>query len=192
MIYTAIPYLILSCIPFIKRKTLLFQILFSSIIFYLTYHKYSYDNYTFLVHLFLFFFLQMVMVIDFRSKKIPNRYILSILLILIVFVVNKYLHTKEIWILIMPFIRMFCFFAGFYLIYLLSRKGIGGGDVKLLGVLALMFSGYQMLLLLLFSSLLALFYIACLYGVKKIKSKKDKIAFGPFICIVFFVMCLCL
>lgn len=69
----------------------------------------------------------------------------------------------------------------FLLIALVSRGGMGGGDVKLMGVLGLALGWQQVLLV----SLLAFVLGAVISGfllLLKIKGCKDPVPFGPFIC----------
>ena len=70
----------------------------------------------------------------------------------------------------------------FFLIAFLSKGGMGGGDIKLLGVLGI-WLGWKLTMLLILLS----FFIGALVSVfliiTKIKSRKDYIPFGPFIAI---------
>lgn len=67
-----------------------------------------------------------------------------------------------------------------FLIMVLSRGGMGGGDVKFAAVLGLWF-GWQYSLLILFIAFLLGGLIAIVLIVTQIKGRKDYIPFGPFI-----------
>lgn len=74
----------------------------------------------------------------------------------------------------------------FLLIAILSKGGIGGGDIKLIGVLGFIL-GFKLSLL----NTLISFFVGAVVSVFlilfKIKDKKDSIAFGPFISIAFLI-----
>jgi len=67
-----------------------------------------------------------------------------------------------------------------YLIVILSRGGMGGGDVKLAAMLGA-FLGWRLLLLNLFLSFLFGGVIATILLLLKIKGRKDYIPFGPYL-----------
>ena len=72
------------------------------------------------------------------------------------------------------------------LIAVLSKGGMGGGDIKLMGMLGF-WLGWKLTIIALFFSflfggLISIFLLAC-----KIKNKKDMIPFGPFLCLGTFV-----
>lgn len=135
----------------------------------------------FLEHIILLSILLIGGVIDLRHSIIPNLLTYLGLATGLVFSLIDRTHTIE---------RLlgFCVgFGGFYLISLLSllilkKEGMGGGDIKLAGVIGL-FLGWQLVL---FAFYIASF-LAALVGVIYIAIQKGKdhhrIPFGPFLAI---------
>lgn len=80
-------------------------------------------------------------------------------------------------------------FCLFLLLAVLSNGGMGGGDIKLVAVLGLWF-GWQQLLLLMFLAFLGGGLVGGMLLVLKLKSRKDGIAFGPFLVLAAFIVSL--
>lgn len=74
----------------------------------------------------------------------------------------------------------------FLIIVILSKGGMGGGDVKLIGVLGFIL-GIKMVLLNIFLSFILGAIISIFLLLFKIKERKDSIPFGPFICLAFII-----
>ena len=74
----------------------------------------------------------------------------------------------------------------FLLISIVYNGGLGGGDIKLIGVLGFIL-GIKMILLNIFLSFILGAIISIFLLLFKIKGKKDPIPFGPFICIAFMI-----
>ncbi|WP_053957097.1 prepilin peptidase [Inediibacterium massiliense] len=70
--------------------------------------------------------------------------------------------------------------GGFFLIIAILTNAMGGGDIKLMGVLGLFF-GWKMIVFITFFSFCIGSILSILLILFKIKNKKDPIAFGPFI-----------
>ncbi len=68
------------------------------------------------------------------------------------------------------------------LIYLISRGGMGAGDVKISFVLGI-WLGFQGMLVCLFLAFILGGIIGVILLASKIKSRKDPIPFGPFLCL---------
>ena len=68
----------------------------------------------------------------------------------------------------------------FLLLAVLSKGGMGGGDIKLMAVLGLWF-GWQQALLLIFLAFLSGGSLALLLLFLKKKKRKDAVPFGPFL-----------
>lgn len=75
----------------------------------------------------------------------------------------------------------------FLLIVILSKGGMGGGDVTLIGALGFVI-GIKYILLTIFLSFILGALISLILLATKIKTKKDPIPFGPFIVISFFIV----
>lgn len=126
----------------------------------------------------------LIAIIDHREMIVPNR-ILSVLLgirggILIMECIqnrnSEYL--KEI--VISPFLGFILGGGIFFLCWLLTKKGIGAGDVKLFAVIGA-YTGSGVLFPIMFlSALLSAVYGIIMLGFHKLKWK-DSIPFGPFV-----------
>lgn len=77
----------------------------------------------------------------------------------------------------------------FLLIIVLSKGGMGGGDVTLIGALGFIL-GVKYILLTIFISFMLGAIISLGLLATKIKTKKDPIPFGPFIILAFFIVLL--
>ena len=120
--------------------------------------------------------------IDYKSRKIPNRFLLVMLVLRTVLLFAECLLYGELWMSIMISAFMGFVFAGgmFLLCYLISRGGIGAGDVKLFAVLGY-YVGAGAVFSVTFLTVLtaAVFSVAALFA-KKVSLKKE-IPFAPFI-----------
>jgi leader peptidase (prepilin peptidase)/N-methyltransferase len=74
----------------------------------------------------------------------------------------------------------------FYLVALLSRGGMGGGDIKLAAMIGA-FLGWQRLLLTIFLATLFGSVVGIPLLVLKLKGRKDPIPFGPFLSLGAFI-----
>lgn len=129
----------------------------------------------FFKYIFIFSLLLLISCIDLKTGLIPNR--LTLLLFLWIF----------LWQLFYPYLppesAALGFLAGgglFYLIALLSRGGMGGGDVKLMAVLGLAAGWPYMLLIFLLS-----FVMGAAAGMGLLifgkKTRKHPLPFAPFL-----------
>lgn len=126
-----------------------------------------------------------LIVYDFRWMILPNKIILPLYFLAVIFVVVKLWASADI-IKSLSELVLAVFIGGgiFYILFRVSKeKWIGGGDVKLgllLGALAL--TPMNAMMLLFFASLLGCIYILPRMLSKKI-TKHTKIPFGPFLII---------
>lgn len=74
----------------------------------------------------------------------------------------------------------------FLLIAILSNGGMGGGDIKLMGMLGFWF-GWQTILFITLFAFITGSIMSILLLISKLKSRKDAIPFGPFIVISVFI-----
>lgn len=120
--------------------------------------------------------------IDYQSQKIPNRILLVMLVVRTVILLAECLLYRKLWMSIMISAFMGLIFAGgmFLLCYLISRGGVGAGDVKLFAVLGYyMGSGAVFSVTFLTVLTAAVFSVVALLA-KKVNLKKE-IPFAPFI-----------
>jgi leader peptidase (prepilin peptidase)/N-methyltransferase len=152
--------------PLVELLTsFLFTVLFSKFYFTIYFFKYA----------FLFSLLIVISFIDLQIQIIPDGLVILGLITGLIF----------------TFIDRYYPFSGYFLgaligggilllIALLSRGGMGGGDVKLMLFLGL-FLGWEKTLLTLFLSFVAGGFFGILVLVTGKKGRKDPIPFGPFI-----------
>ena len=116
--------------------------------------------------------------VDLESQIIPDEFIVFGFAVIIIFIVisvfrgNLELLNSGIGLLLGGGI--------FLLIAVLSNGAMGGGDIKLMALLGFWF-GWQSILLIMFLSFVLGAIISVTLLLFKIKSRKDKIPFAPFI-----------
>ncbi|MDK2800101.1 MAG: leader peptidase (prepilin peptidase) / N-methyltransferase [Clostridiales bacterium] len=122
--------------------------------------------------------------IDFKYSIIPNRIILVLLIGGIIYnILDKELTYVD---------SIAGFFAASFpllVIAVLSKGGMGGGDVKLMAVAGI-FLGWQLILLALFLASMIGSVVGIALIVLKIKKRKDLIPFGPFLAAGIFIVML--
>jgi len=121
-------------------------------------------------------------VIDFKEKRIPNNIILAMLAAWIIAITPYlFLNTNAAISLLIDSALGFAIGGGmFLLVYIISRKSIGGGDVKFMAAAGL-FLGYNGVLpTILCGSILAALAGLTLIIMKKI-TRKDTIPLAPFL-----------
>jgi leader peptidase (prepilin peptidase)/N-methyltransferase len=158
----------------------------NGIMFVMLYNKFGL-NLDFLFYSILFSLLIVIFFIDMYYQIIPNG--LNIL-ILVFAVLNKILqnlfYNKPL-NLIDSLLGLIISSGIFLLIIIVSKGAMGGGDMKLIGVLGFIL-GFKKIILTIFLSFIFGGLISILLLIFKIKSRKDPIAFGPFICLAFVFM----
>ncbi|WP_312702227.1 prepilin peptidase [Sedimentibacter sp.] len=130
--------------------------------------------------------LLVVIFIDLKEMIIPDSLVLCILILSVVHKsVNYFLYS-------MPFglldsvLGLLAAGGVFLIIVLVSRGGMGGGDVTLIGALGFVL-GLRYILLTIFLSFILGAVISVFLLAAKIKTRKDPIPFGPFIVTGFFI-----
>ncbi|MEA5095470.1 MAG: prepilin peptidase [Sedimentibacter saalensis] len=124
--------------------------------------------------------------IDLKEMIIPDSLVLSILVLSVIHkTVNYFLYgiSPE---LISSFLGLLVAGGLFTAIVLISRGGMGGGDVTLMGALGFVL-GFKNILLNIFVSFVLGAIISIVLLAAKIKTRKDPIPFGPFIVLGFFI-----
>lgn len=140
---------------------------------------------------FVFFaFLTLILValtmIDYDLQIIPDE--LNLLLLVLGVVYLLVVRLPEVSLLgLLPHLIGFVVGGGlFLLIAVVSKGGMGGGDIKLMAALGLWF-GWQQLLVLMFISFVSGAAVSLLLMGIKLKGRKDAIPFGPFIAFAAYV-----
>lgn len=134
-----------------------------------------------LVHLALLGAGLWLLVIDVRTHRLPNRIVLPTLAALLVLVIIEALLTGQVRSLIGAALGMLIL-GGFYAaLRLVSREGMGGGDVKLAAVIGIVLGwhGWQELAVGAASAfMLGALYALVLMALRR-ADRSTRIAFGP-------------
>lgn len=135
----------------------------------------------------LAFLLAAIAVIDYENRIIPNHLQLHLVAAGIFEYIILFLTEKEDfpYKLVGNCLMGFGVFAILFLIALLS-KGLGGGDIKLLGLIGCM-CGYTITVSILFWALVSSASVSIVLLLKKKKGKKDTMPFAPFIWIGYLI-----
>ena len=123
-----------------------------------------------------------ISVSDIKTKTIPNKLVLIMLAAWVVTMIPLTLLDTEIaYMLVID--SLIGFAVGgiiFLLAYIISRKGLGGGDVKFMAVAGLYLGFYGVIPAMLYGSILAAITGIVLLIIKKL-GRKDKMPFAPFL-----------
>ena len=120
--------------------------------------------------------------LDMKYMKIPNNIILAGLVLFVGFFFFEWLfmHEKVLLLLKEAFFGLLLGGGVFLAVELISRSGLGAGDVKLFGWLGLMLTWRGVFNIIFFSILLIVIYAVALLIARK--AKKDyRIPMGPFV-----------
>jgi leader peptidase (prepilin peptidase)/N-methyltransferase len=140
------------------------------------------DTLILLWHILLVVFGYIATVSDIKTKKIPNKLILIMLVAwAITMIPLMFQETTRAISLLRDSVLGFGLGGGlFLLVYAISKKGIGGGDVKFMAVTGLYLGLYGIIPAMLCGSILAAITGLSLLLLKKIK-RKDTIPLAPFL-----------
>ena len=155
--------------------------LVSAVLFLLSFYYLGFSAH-FFKYVVIFNLLLLVSFIDLEVGLIPNRFVLIIL----------------IWVLLWqlfypglsPLSALLGFIVGaglFFIIVLLSRGGMGGGDVKLMAVLGLAAGWPDVLIVMVLAFVLGAVTGAGLLISRK-KTRRDALAFAPFLMLAFILV----
>jgi leader peptidase (prepilin peptidase)/N-methyltransferase len=128
----------------------------------------------FFIYIFLFLSLIIITVIDLEHQIIPD--VITLPGIILGLLINFFLGQGLINYLIGSLVGGGLFF----LVAVMSKGGMGGGDIKLISMLGAFLGWFNILLTILISSFLGAVIGLALIIIKK-KKRKDPIPFGPFI-----------
>lgn len=120
--------------------------------------------------------------IDIKSKTIPNKLILIMIgAWLLIMALMVLIDTELAVLMLKDSILGFIIGGGLFLIvYLISRKGLGGGDVKFIAATGLYIGFARTISVILYGSILATLFVLILLLLKKI-GRKDPIPLVPFL-----------
>lgn len=148
--------------------------LLTGVLFLWLFNKFLIDIY-FLKYAVLTSLLIVVTFIDLKTQEIPDGLIYFGLVAGLLF--NLYNIRTD---MVTGIIGFFLGGGAFLLIAMLTGGAMGGGDIKLMGVLGLFF-GWKLIILIAFISFLLGAVVSLALIATKIKGRKDYIPFGPFI-----------
>ena len=140
------------------------------------------DMFTFLWYQVILAYSYIAAVHDFKNKSIPNTLILGMISTWFFMMIFKFFVDSNMAISLLKE-SMIGFFIGgilFLLVYILSKKGLGGGDVKYIAASGLYIGFSGILSVSLIGSLLAAIVGLILIYLKKIKPK-DTMPLVPFL-----------
>ena len=129
-----------------------------------------------------------VSIIDYYHQIIPNETVLFTLIIGIIYRISTYFAFDEnLFTILKQSLLGFLIGGGFYfLIFILTRGNMGGGDIKLMAALGVWLgavdTGLSIFLTFMIGAVVSVFLLAT-----KIKGRKDAIPFGPFIVLGTFI-----
>ena len=140
------------------------------------------DSFTLLRFQLLIIIGYIVAVSDIKEKRIPNSLVLAMLLgWAMIMVPQLFLQTDSAIALLADSALGFAIGGGmFFLVYILSRKGLGGGDVKFMAATGLFLGVFGILPAMLCGTVLASLFGFVLIILKKI-GRKDTIPLAPFL-----------
>ena len=122
------------------------------------------------------FFLSLIMMTDFEQYIIFNKMLLPFAILSLPFIII--LNCSMVNHLSAAIIGGGIFF----ILMMISKNGLGGGDVKLIFVLGLWF-GVDGLTFIILSGTILAGLIALIFLLTKIKNRQDFFAYGPYFCI---------
>ena len=127
-----------------------------------------------------------IALIDLQEMIIPDILVISILAVSIIYKIASYFLYNSPINLLDSIGGLALSAILFILIILVSKGGMGGGDVTLIGSLGFIL-GIKGILLTIFLSFILGAVISLILLALKIKGRKDPIPFGPFIILGFFI-----
>lgn len=147
--------------------------------------NYGLSFYSFFYMIFISLLL-IVAIIDYKKGIIPNVLILFGLIFGMVYNISIVITTYSFDRLKEGIIGFLVGTAIIFIIILVSRGGMGAGDLKLMGVIGL-FLGYKGVILTIFLGVLLGGIFAIIILIAKLKERKSTIPFGPFLCMGAFI-----
>ncbi len=169
-----------------KTYPLFFLVLLvTGILFVLLFYKFH-ISFPFMIYSFILSLLIIIAFIDIDFKIIPDMLVLSILVGAIVYEFKLSFEYKSFVNLLDSILGLIIGGFLFILIYIFSKGGIGGGDIKLISVLGFIL-GIPKIFLSIFLSFLLGGVVSIVFLAFRIKKKEDSIPFGPFIVLAFII-----
>ena len=175
----------IACWQMTEKKFKIILIVGSALIFWpsaFLMQQYDYHMLKILRYWMILYALFLLSFVDYKKRMIPNKSLLALLGIRLLFLAVECICFPEIWfeILISSFCGLFGGGLLFLIAGLIARKGLGMGDVKMIAVTGF-YLGFQVLMSDLILSLL-LTIIGGLYNlIIRKQSMKSEMPFAPFL-----------
>lgn len=156
---------------------------FNGVFYLMLFYKFGL-NLDFIFYSIIFSILIIIFFIDLYHQIIPNGLNILILVLGIIYKFLQFILYNKPLDLINSLLGLIIASGVFLLIIIISKGGMGGGDMKLIGVLGFII-GLKRIVLTIFLSFIIGAIISIFLLLFKIKGRKDPIPFGPFICLAF-------
>ena len=124
--------------------------------------------------------------IDYEHQVISDKMVLNMLIIAIIYKLITYFYLRLPVDWTSSLIGLLIGGGFLLLVALVSRGGMGGGDIKLMGVLGF-WLGWKLTIVAMLISFITGAFLSALLLLFKIKGGKDVIPFGPFIALAAFI-----
>lgn len=125
-------------------------------------------------------FMLTLAVIDAKLYIIPNSILIMWLVFRLIFIALEVLVTFTIYPVISSFLGAFIVFMLFLAVYYITKRSLGGGDVKLSFVLGLSLTTYFVFTAVFYALLLSAVFSIIALATKKL-TRKDALPLGPFL-----------
>ena len=153
---------------------------------YLTLYNYFGVGLQFVFYAVVVDILIIVSVVDYYFQIIPDKCHIFLLISTFIYKLLQFLLYGISPYFLNSIIGLIVSSGIFLLIAILSKGGIGGGDIKLIGILGFIL-GFKLSLLNILISFFVGAFVSIFLIFFKIKDKKDSRAFGPFISLAFLI-----
>ena len=160
--------------------------LLNAILYLLTYIKYGFTL-DFFFYAIIFSILIVIAIIDLNEMIIPDILVSIIVGMTIIYKLVGYIVYHQSPQLLDSISGLVLSALLFVIIIIVSKGGMGSGDVTLIGSLGLIL-GIKHIFLTIFLSFILGAIISIVLLIMKIKGRKDPIPFGPFIILGFFIV----
>jgi leader peptidase (prepilin peptidase)/N-methyltransferase len=126
-----------------------------------------------------------IAVIDYKTMIIPNGTVIALVVIGLLYTVARIIFPQAFAIQITWLEALIGFFAAsvpLFLVAVLSKGGMGGGDIKLMAAAGIFLGWKGIILAMIVGSVVGAVVSLMLIALKR-KKRKDLIPFGPFLCL---------
>lgn len=163
-------------------RTLIAAMLILTLVLGIEFYLFQYAILKSMRYLILFWFLGMFAWIDQKSRRIPNKGLMALLLIRTGILLVECIIYREFWIsIISSAVLGFSLGGGMFLLcFLLARGGLGAGDVKLFAVVGYCVGGGTIFTLVFLTVMMSAIYSIVALLLKKV-SFKQELPFAPFV-----------